>query len=253
MEDNKKSIDFNCDLAQFFAGSESEFEMVDYVSSVNISTGVHAGNALAMKKAMEFCNFKNKVVGAHIGFPEEITDGLALSEEEIGAMVIYQLGALTSFAKTYSMAIEHVRLHGEMYKLAATNLEFSIAVAKAINKFGKWLVYFGPAGEILEETAEKVNINIARELHLDRIYKTDGSIDFEQPEFCDKGKSLIRLRRLLNLSEIDNNEQGYTKVKFDTIHFASACITSLDLAKEANKIVIPKPVNYNNVEASGWV
>lgn len=40
-----KNIDFNCDLAQCFGiyKNNSEYELLDYVSSVNIACGFHAG------------------------------------------------------------------------------------------------------------------------------------------------------------------------------------------------------------------
>ena len=41
-----KNIDFNCDLAQSFGiyKNDAEFNLLDYVSSVNISCGFHAGS-----------------------------------------------------------------------------------------------------------------------------------------------------------------------------------------------------------------
>ena len=49
-----KYIDFNCDLAQSFGiyKNNSEFEILDYVSSVNISTGFHAGDPMTIKNAL---------------------------------------------------------------------------------------------------------------------------------------------------------------------------------------------------------
>ena len=43
-----KQIDFNCDLAQSFGiyRNNREFDIMDYVSSVNVSCGFHAGSPL---------------------------------------------------------------------------------------------------------------------------------------------------------------------------------------------------------------
>ena len=67
-----KSLDFNCDLAQSFGvyKNEAEFELLDYVSSVNISTGFHAGDPIAIKAALLAAKEKNVVIGAHIGFDD---------------------------------------------------------------------------------------------------------------------------------------------------------------------------------------
>ena len=49
-----KNIDFNCDLAQAYGVYKNiqEYELLDYVSSVNISCGFHAGDPVTIKEAM---------------------------------------------------------------------------------------------------------------------------------------------------------------------------------------------------------
>ena len=65
-----KNIDFNCDLAQSYGiyKNDNEFEILDYVSSVNISCGFHAGDPVTIKEALLKAKEKNIVIGAHIGF-----------------------------------------------------------------------------------------------------------------------------------------------------------------------------------------
>lgn len=254
-ENNKKYVDFNCDLAQtaVIDSEDKALELIDYMSSVNISCGMHAGCPVTIKRAVEHCKFKNKVVGAHIGLPLSVENPLELTSEEIEAIVLYQLGAISAFTKAYSLNIEHVRPHGVMYKLSALNKDFSLSIAKAVKKFSEWFVYYGAAGEVLEETAQEANINIAREVLLNKKYEKDGSIDFDSEDLKETGKSLIKVRRLMNLSEIETSNDEYVKIKFDTIHFSSNAENVLELAKEANNIVVPRPVNFNNVVESGWV
>lgn len=255
MEENRiiKYIDFNCDLAQSEEyKAENDAELIENMSSLNISCGFHAGDPLSIKKVLEYCRHKSKVIGASIGFPKNSakTD---YSEDEIEAIVLYQIGALASFAKAYSLEIEHVRPHGEMYKICAENKEFALSVAKSIQKFSKWLIYYGEAGEIIENIASELDINVAREIHLDKNYTETGVIDRNLGDIENTEKSIARLKRLLETSEIDNTAGGLTKVKFDTIHFNSLANNAKELAKEANSIIIPRPVNYNRVVESGWV
>ncbi|MBR1681242.1 LamB/YcsF family protein, partial [bacterium] len=67
-----KSIDFNCDLAQSFGiyKNNAEYELLDYVSSVNISCGFHAGDPVVIKNALSEAKKRNIVIGAHIGFDD---------------------------------------------------------------------------------------------------------------------------------------------------------------------------------------
>ena len=125
-----KNIDFNCDLAQSFGiyKNNAEYDLLDYVSSVNISCGFHAGDPIIIKNALMQAKEKNIVIGAHIGFDDIQGFGyrpMQLSEEEIEALVIYQIGAITSFAKTFGLEIEHVRPHGAMYKKCTTDFAFA--------------------------------------------------------------------------------------------------------------------------------
>ena len=114
-----KSIDFNCDLAQSFGvyKNDSEYELLDYVSSVNVSCGFHAGDPIAIKNALNEAKQRNIAVGAHIGFNDIQGFGykeMKMDEDELEALVIYQLGAIMSFAKTFKLEIEYVRPHGEI-------------------------------------------------------------------------------------------------------------------------------------------
>lgn len=252
------AIDFNCDLAQSFGvyKNEKELELLDYVSSVNIATGFHAGDPTSIKNALLAAKDKNVVIGAHIGFNDLQGFGqrpVSLTEDEIEALVIYQLGAVMSFAKAYGLEIEHVRPHGAMYKMASENFSFSCAIAKAIKKCSNWLVYYGAAGDTIAKVSEYVKIPIAQEIKLNKPYNTDGSIDYQNSEITDTEASIRRLQNLLRKSQIENNSRGYTVVNADTIHFSSGNVNSLELIKKANELITPIPVNYNCVKDSGWV
>lgn len=252
------SIDFNCDLAQSFGvyKNETEFELLDYVSSVNIATGFHAGDPHTIKNALLKAKNKNLVIGAHIGFDDIQGFGhraMNLSEDEIEALVIYQVGAIMSFAKAFGLEIEHVRPHGAMYKLAGGNFNFSCSIAKAIKKCSKWLVYYGSAGDVISKVGEFVEIPIAQEIKLDKVYNSDGTINYSTDSVIDTDFSMRRLHNLLRSSQVDNNLKGFTTVEANTIHFSSQNKNSLELIKRANELITPVPVNFNKVKDSGWV
>lgn len=251
------SLDFNCDLAQSFGiyKNENEFDLLDYVSSVNISTGFHSGDPIAIKNALLKAKDKNVVIGAHIGFDDIQGFGsrvVNLSEDEIEALVVYQVGALMSFAQAFGLEVEHVRPHGAMYQLASENFTFSCAIAKAIKKCSKWLTYIGASGDVISKVGEFVKLPIAQEIKLNKIYNADGTIDFKSNIINDLDLLSRRLQRYFQTSQIDNNLKGFSVIKADTIHFSTG-ETSLALIKKANEIIVPSPVNYGKVQSSGWV
>lgn len=251
------TIDFNCDLAQSFGvyKNKHEFELLDYVSSVNISTGFHAGDPIAIKNALLEAKNNNVVIGAHIGFNDIQGFGsraINLSEDEIEAVVIYQVGALMSFAKAFGLEVEHVRPHGAMYQLAGENFAFSCSIAKAIKKCSQWLTYVGAAGDTVLKVGEFVQLPVAQEVKLNKVYNTDGTIDYKSNDINDFEILLRRFQKYLQTSQIENNQKGFSIVKADTIHF-SYTENSLELIKKANEIIKPTPVNYSKVQSSGWV
>ncbi len=253
-----KSIDFNCDLAQSFGvyKNDAEYELLDYVSSVNISCGFHAADPVAIKNALTEAKGRNIVIGAHIGFNDIQGFGYRetqLSEDEIEALVIYQVGAIMSFAKTFGLEIEHVRPHGAMYKQAATDFTFACSVAKAVKKCSPWLVYYGAAGDVTQKVGEHVDITVAQEIFLDKSYNSDGTVDFSAKDNSNLEFNIERLKRFLSTSEIDNNIGGKTIVNADTIHFANKYENSVEIIKTAKELVTPEPVNYIKVKNSGWV
>ncbi len=248
------SLDFNCDLAQSFGvyKNNREFELLDYVTSVNIATGFHAGDPVTIKNALIKAKEKNVVIGAHIGFNDIQGFGsrlMDLTEEEVESLVIYQLGAIMSFAKAYGLEVEHVRPHGAMYKLASENFTFSCAMAKAIKKCSKWLTYVGASGDIINKTAELIQIPIAKEIKLHKVYNADATIDYRADEIKDVDLLTRRLQGVIKSSQIANNVGGFSIIEADTIHFSN---DMLEFLIKAGEIVSPKPVNYSKVEDSGW-
>lgn len=253
-----KNIDFNCDLAQSFGiyKNSSEARLLDYVSSVNISSGFHAGDPLTIKEALLQAKEKNIVVGAHIGFDDIQGFGyrqMDLDAEELEALVMYQVGALMTFAKAYGMEIEHVRPHGALYRQASEDLEVSRTIAKAIKKCSQWLIYYGATGEILAQVGEEENIQVAHEVHLEKIYDEAGNIDFSARDLENTSISIQRLRDLLQNSQVANNIGGRTIVRADSIHFSNKLSNARELIIQAREIVEPLPYNYKNAQKSGWV
>lgn len=253
-----KTIDFNCDLAQSFGiyKNSSESRLLDYVSSVNIACGFHAGDPLTIKEALLKAKEKNIVVGAHIGFDDIQGFGyrqMELDSDELEALVMYQVGAIMTFAKAYHMEIEHVRPHGAMYRQAAENLEFSRTIAKAIKKCSNWLVYYGASGENLETVSEEESIQVAHEVHLEKIYDENGNIDFSARDLENTNISIQRLKDLLQYSQVSNNVGGKTIVRADSIHFSNKLTNAKDLIIEAREVIEPLPYNYKKVQPSGWV
>lgn len=249
-------MDFNADAAQSFGvfQNDAEKDIISKVSSVNISCGFHAGDPMTIKETLLFCKNQNLAIGAHVGYQDLQGFGyrpMDLDEEETEAMVLYQIGAVASFAKSYSMSVEHVRLHGAMYMKAAQNLDFAVSVAKAVKKFDKWAILYLPCGKIAEEVEKIVEINVAKEMLIDKAYDIDGN--FTEPEKpFDTDILLNRIRTCMFSGKIKIGGGEFLEMKCDSIHFDSKNPKTSDLLDKAREIVEPTPYNYNRACLSGW-
>ena len=252
-----KNIDFNCDLAQEFGvyKSNKDYALLDYVSSVAISCGFHAGDPVVIKKALLEAKDRGLAIGAHIGYADIQGFGyrdVELSDDEIETLVIYQVGALMSFAKAFSLDIEFVRPHGAMYMKMGEDFHFSCVVANAVKKCSNWLTLYSPLGDIAEKTSEYVNIKVAQELMLEKTYNTDLTVDYSIPDNTDNYNSIKRLQHLLHTSQLRTINQGMASVNVSTIHFNNKYPSSLGLLKQASDIIKPLPLNYISAKESGW-
>lgn len=245
-----KAIDYNCDAAQSYGiyQNADEYKLYDYVSSLSISCGFHSGDPIKIQKALSFAKEKNLCVGAHVGFPDIQGFGyrdMELSQEELEACVVYQIGALKSFAKLYNKEIEFVRFHGAMYDKFNNNSTFALNLAQACKKADPWLIIYGGDYENLALIANELKVRTAFELNIEKVYnenlkQLNQNIDVEKMEH--------RVKAYLQYEKIHKVNGEFVSLKCDTIHFKN-----FDVLKLANSLVKPSPVNYNKVENSGWV
>ncbi len=140
-----------------------------------------------------------------------------------------------------------------MYKLASENYEFSLAIAKAIKKFDKWLSYTCLDNENLTRVSEEAGIVVNREVFADKPYTQDFKADWESKRYINDEDCLNRIRTIMFSSQIKLGNGLFMPVKCDTIHFDTKNPNIIQILKKANEIVTPASTNYNRAEVSGWV
>ena len=249
-------IDFNADAAQSYGVfvNDAEREVISRVSSVNVSCGFHAGDPATIRETLLFCKEHNLAIGAHVGYPDIQGFGyrpMDLDEDETEATVLYQVGAVATFANSYSLPVEHVRLHGAMYTRAANDVDFAITVANAVKKFDQWAVLYLPFGKIADEVEATTNIKVARELFINKYYDSEGNPS-EATTPLEKDTMLNRIRTILHSGRIKIGGGEFLDVNCDSIHFDSKDIKTVELLDAAREIIEPTPYNYNKACLAGW-
>ena len=175
------SIDLNCDMGESFGAwtMGHDAALMDYVSSVNIACGFHAGDASTIRKTVETAISKGVKIGAHPSFPDLQGFGrreMKMSPGEIFDIVLYQVAALKGICEAFGTRLNHVKPHGALYNAAAKNQKLSAAIAEAVRKADEKLIFYGLSGSFLITEAEKKGLRTASEVFADRTYQTDGSL-----------------------------------------------------------------------------
>jgi UPF0271 protein len=175
------SIDLNCDMGESFGAWRmgNDAELMNYVSSINIACGFHAGDATTMRETVQMAQQKGVAIGAHPAFPDLQGFGrreMSLSAKEIFDIVLYQVSALKGICEAFGAKLRHVKPHGALYNSAAKNDEKAAAIAEAVKKIDESLVFFGLSGSFLISEAKKMGLKTASEVFADRTYQNDGSL-----------------------------------------------------------------------------
>lgn len=174
-------VDLNSDIGEGFGSYKMgmDEEIMDHVTSVNLACGWHAGDPLIMDKTVKMAKEKGVAVGAHPGYPDLLGFGrrkMVISPEEARAYMLYQLGALSAFAKANGSSLQHLKLHGGFYNDAANNKELADAVLDGIQEYDKDLIVMILSGSYMAAEARRRGMKVAEEVFADRGYNADGSL-----------------------------------------------------------------------------
>lgn len=232
-------IDLNCDLGESFGIYTLGHDdlMMDYVSSINVACGMHAGDPDVMMRTIKLAIQKGISIGAHPGYPDLVGFGrrnMDLSLESLQSSIIYQVGALKTMVEALGGKLRHVKAHGALYNKASKDYETAYTLVKAIQMIDKNLVVMGLAGSETIRACKDLNMPFARELFADRRYTSDlklqsrseaGSV-LLMDESIDQCKNMI-----INHSVIDLNGK-HQSLEGDTICIHGDNIKGVELVKK---------------------
>jgi UPF0271 protein len=218
-------IDLNCDMGESFGRYTlgHDAEAMPLVSSANIACGFHAGDPVVMGHTVRLAVENHVGVGAHPAFPDLVGFGrrnIQLSPNELRHAIIYQLGALSGFARTASATVRHVKMHGALYNMAANDESMGHVLADAILSFDESLIVFGLSGSRFVQIARDAGLTVAREAFADRAYNDDGTlVSRNQPEavITDSAAVVERVLKMISEHKVIARTGAEVDVEIDTI------------------------------------
>jgi UPF0271 protein len=197
--------------------------LMPFITSVNIACGFHAGDPGVMKRTVRAALQHGVALGAHPGLPDLVGFGrrnLDISAEEAFDLTVYQLGALHAVAQTEGGRLHHLKPHGALYNMAATNAALARAIAEAVYKVQPELVLYGLANSELTKAGEKLGLRTAHEVFADRTYQANGTLTpRRQPDalITDAEQAIAQVLRLVQHGTVRSQQGSEVALRADTV------------------------------------
>jgi UPF0271 protein len=229
------SVDLNADLGE---GSGHDAELFELISSANIATGFHAGDADTMHAAVSVAKKHGVAVGAHPSLFDRENFGrkeLKVSNQEVFDAVAYQLGIFQAIASAANVRPNHVKPHGALYNMAVRDEELADAIARAIESVDPKLILFAPDKSELARAGEAHGLQIAREIFADRNYLNDGwLVPRTRPDALlgDPKEAAARVLRMLREGKVRSVEGHDVDVRGETICVHGDTPGAVEFARE---------------------
>lgn len=174
-------MDLNSDLGEGFGPFKvaDDEAMLHLVTSANLACGFHGGDPLTMQQTASAAAQLGVTIGAHPSYPDLVGFGrrdMDLSNSELIAALIYQIGALDAIARAVGSRVQYVKAHGALYHKSAKDPNSATALMEAVSSFEPSLAILGPPNSEIVRAAERTGINYYSECFVDRRYRGDGSL-----------------------------------------------------------------------------
>ncbi|WP_078378561.1 5-oxoprolinase subunit PxpA [Sutcliffiella halmapala] len=251
-----KTIDLNCDLGESFGSfvMGNDELILPYLTSANIACGFHAGDPQVMYRTVQFAKENQVAIGAHPGFQDIQGFGrrnLPLTPDEIFHLVLYQIGAMEAFCKAHQTTLHHVKPHGAMYNMAATNYTLAYAIARAVKVFAPSLILYGLAGSELIRAGEDLGLQTASEGFADRTYQNDGTLTARtQPNAVihDVDVAVQQVLQMVEHGTVTSLDGEMVKLHVDTICLHGDNEQAILFAQQLHGQLLHKGIQISKVE-----
>ncbi len=179
-----KKILLNCDMGESFGvwSMGDDAHAMPLIDQANLACGFHASDPMTMQRTVELAVEHGVSIGAHPGYPDLLGFGrrhMALSPDEVTAVVLYQIGALDAFCRAAGSRLAYVKPHGALYNELVCNDALFVAVLEACASYrqGLPLMTLALSDNSRElRLADEADVPLLFEAFADRAYLADGQL-----------------------------------------------------------------------------
>ena len=217
-------IDLNSDMGERDTpeGRAIDADMMPLITSVNIACGGHAGTPDLMRRTAGLAAQHGVAIGAHPGFPDPDHFGRRerrVSSEDIEALVVSQIETLADALAGDRLPLTHVKPHGALYNMAASNPGVARAIVNAVHAVDRAFLLYALAGSELVKAAQAAGLTVVQEVFADRAYRADGTLvpRSEQGAVLQTEHDIRRRLRQLMTGEVVSVDGASVPIQADTL------------------------------------
>jgi 5-oxoprolinase (ATP-hydrolysing) subunit A len=235
-----QSIDINCDMGESTTlwryAIENDLALLQYVSSINIACGAHAGDAATAQNLINAAAQKSTAIGAHPSYTDTENFGRtnqSLQPAEVYQLVLNQINYLQAIATRCNAIVAHVKPHGALYNMAAKDYLLAHAIAQAVKDSGIQKLY-GLSGSQLIKAADEIGLHAVSEIFADRTYQPDSSLTPRNAPNAlieEEGNALQQVLQMIQQHRVTAANGTVVAIKADTICIHSDGKYALQFAK----------------------
>jgi len=237
-------MDINSDMGEIsrLLDDGTYTRLMDYVTSINVACGGHAGNEEMMGEMIRLAKEKGVKVGAHPSYPDRENFGridMDMDFDELTDSIRDQIQLLNNIAQDQKVSISHVKPHGAVYNRAAKDKTVAQALGEAVTQVDPSLKVMGLAGSIMLDVFDQMGLEIMAEAFADRTYEADGSLRnrkyddalITKPEKAAKQTEMMVSGKII---AVDGSEVA---INAQTLCIHSDTPNAVAIAKAVNKVI----------------
>lgn len=170
-------VTINCDMGEAFGiytfGDDAT--CMPYVTHANIACGFHASDPSVMWTTVRAAKEHGLKIGAHPGLPDREGFGrreMKVTRDEVAALVLYQAGALSAFARTEGVSLSHIKPHGSLFGMAQRDEAVAHGIADAALSLD--LPVIGYSDCVMSDVFTRRGVQFSCEFYADLDYDDHG-------------------------------------------------------------------------------
>lgn len=154
-------------------------DVLPFISSVSLSCGLHSGDPVLLRNTAVKMIARDIHMGAHPSYPGAFgfgQDRIEMSDDDLEATLLYQVGAVAAVVKGLGAKLRHVKCHGPLSMDISYEERTCNVMLSAVRKFDPELITVFMAGSPGLDFARSKGLRAAAEGYVDRGYDTSGRI-----------------------------------------------------------------------------